>query len=365
MSNYTTSTGGILAGWITTSTSAGTGYINSFTIAVGAISELSVQAIFSTSTVYPNYKLLAGLTAGYGLSGYTAVGDVFPKLPDGLKFYRDGTIGGRAEWRTDFTNTSTTEFFVSVFDQNNNKIIGPGKFSISIYKTTSSQYTTLFAKPFLTQQKRQEFNKFINDTNIFIPSAIYRKFDPNFGIQKELKLYIEHGLRKLNFTNYSNIASPTRAGMSLNIGNIKTAIAKNSAGVITYELIYLEVIDKHSINSRVGIPSTIKINGVTYYPPSILNIRAAIAGATDKTPVREPTWSNTIQPNESIPPEYNYSIPLCFTLPGKSAIILRKIQESGFKFNTIKYDIDKFIVETTFDNPGNKYIALSRDSKLA
>ena len=362
MSNYTTSTGGILAGWVTTSTS--TTYINSFTIAVGAISELSVQAIFSTSTVYPNYKLLTGSTLGYELSGY-GDGSVFPKLPDGLKFYRDGTIGGSAEWRTDFTNTSTTDFFVSVFDPNDNKIIGPGKFSISIYKTTSSQYTTLFAKPFLTQQKRQEFNKFINDTNIFIPSAIYRKFDPNFGIQKELKLYIEYGLRKLNFTNYSNITNPTRAGLSLNIGNIKTAIAKNSAGVITYELVYLEVIDKHSINTRVGVPATIKINGVTYYPPSILNIRAAIAGATDKSPLREPTWSNTIQPNESIPPEYNYSIPLCFTLPGKSAIILRKIQESGFKFNTIKYDVDKFIVETTFDKPGNKYIALPRDSKLA
>ena len=395
MSIYTTSTGGVLAGWVKTDYSprrtfinylgeAVEVYTNTLTIAVGEISELSVQAIFSTSTVYPNYKII---TNGALVNRWTTTATVTTiveegpppittstivtyittatGLPAGLTFYRDGTIGGRPEYSFNFTNTETTTFYVNIVDQNNNLVLDTAAFDLVLSKTTSTQFTTLFAKPLLTQQKRQEFKNFINNTDIFIPSLIYRKFDPNFGVQKELKLFIEYGLRKFNLSTYSASSNPTRTKLSLNIGNIKTAIAKNAAGVITYELIYLEVIDKHSVNTRLGVPTTIRINGVTYYPPSILNIRAAIAGATDKSPVREPRWTNTIQPDDSIPPEYNYSIPLCFTLPGKSEIIFRKIQENGFKFNTIKYDVDRFIVESTFDYANNKYIALPRDSKIA
>jgi len=353
MSNYTTSTGNILAGWVTNwGTNSTPGYyVNSFTLRIGEISELAIQAIFSTSTVYPKYTYISG-------------------MPSGLTLYRDGTIGGRPN--NIRTNLQTSTFYASVVDQNNNVLLGQGGFTITLVRSTSSLYTTVFAKPLLTQQKRQEFNNFINDPNIFIPSMIYRKFDPNFGVQKELKLYIEHGLRKTTYSSYfTNIANPARTKISLEIGKIKTAIGKDyRTGVITYEIIYLNVNDKHSINSRVGVPSSIVINGVTYYPPSILNIRAAEASTTDKTNIREPTWANTIQPNESVSPEYNYSIPICFTLPGKSAIVLRKIQESGFKFNTIKYDIDRFIIESTLEGDGyvgerNKYIALPRDSGLA
>jgi hypothetical protein len=295
-------------------------------------------------------------------------------LPRGLTLYRDGTIGGRIEYNSVAGNNKQFGIGITVVDNHNNTILGPGYFIINAYKSTGIQYTTLFTKPLLTQQKRQEFKNFINNTDIFIPDLIYRKFDPNFGVQKELKLYIEYGLRKFNYAVYSSVSNPTRTKLSLNIGNIKTAIAKNAKGETTYEMIYLEVIDKHSINSREGLPTTISFNGITYYPPSILNVRAAISGVTDKSTVREPSWTSTVQsPLESVYLEYNYVIPLCFTLPGKSVTIFRKIQENGFKFNTIKYDIDRFIVEETFDSPdsfdpinfGNKYIALPKDSKLA
>ena len=73
---------------------------------------------------------------------------------------------------------------------------------------------------------------------------------------------------------------------------------------------------------------------------------------------------------------YSYSIPLCFTLPGKSATILRKIEESGFKFNTINYDIDRLIIESAYPSVFDDYIVptgeiiktyipLGKNSKLA
>jgi hypothetical protein len=353
MQKYTTSTNGLLAGWAGTGTYltgaiGPVGVINTWTLAKGELSEIAIQATFSTSTVYPRYLLQAGST-----------------LPPGLTLYRDGTIGGRIEQSYGANNTRY-RFTATVVDSNNNTIVNPGTFDIILINTTATNdHTTLFCKPLLSQQKRREFNDFINNSDIFIPNMIYRKFDPNFGVQKELKLVIFYELTKSVYEFYFNGIIPiSKAKLSLSIGSINTAISKNSNGDITSEVIYLNVIDKHTLNSRVSVPAVIQINGITYTPPSIINIRSILPGGNRAT-IRQPAWSKTIQPDTSTAPEYAYAIPLCFTLPGKSATILRKIEESGFKFNNINYEIDRFIIESVFNEVGNKYVALPRDSKLA
>jgi hypothetical protein len=352
MQKYTTSTNGLLAGWVgtgtyLTATTSSVSVINTWTIAKGELSELAIQATFSTSTVYPRYLLQEGV------------------LPPGLTLYRDGTIGGRSELGIDPDNTRY-RFTATIVDSNNVTIINPGTFDIIVTNTTSTgNNTSLFCKPMLSQQKRREFSDFINNPDIFIPSMIYRKFDPNFGVQKELKLVIFYELIKTLYELYFNgTVGLARANLSLSVGGISSAISKNKYGDITSEIIYLNIIDKHTLNSRVTTPSIIKINGITYNPPSIINIRTILPGGSRVT-IRQPNWSKTLQPEESVTLEYAYVIPLCFTLPKKSATILRKIEESGFKFNTIDYDIDRFIIESVLNELGNKYVALPRDLKLA
>lgn len=352
MQKYTTSTNGLLAGWIGTGTylsvtTSSVGVINTWTIAKGELSELAIKAVFSTSTVYTRYLLQSGA------------------LPPGLTLYRDGTIGGRSELGADPDNTRY-RFTATIVDTNNITIINPGTFDIILTDTTSTgNYTSLFCKPLLSQQKRREFSDFINNPDIFIPSMIYRKFDPNFGVQKELKLVIFYELIKTLYELYFNGSVVLYKGkVSLYVGGIGTAISKNKNGDITSEVIYLNLIDKHTLNNRVSVPSIIQINGITYNPPSIINIRATLPGGT-RISNRQPNWTKTIQPGGAVTPQYAYAIPLCFTLPGKSATILRKIEESGFKFNTINYDIDRFIIESVYNEVGNKYVALPRDSKLA
>ena len=352
MQKYTTSTNGLLAGWIGTGTflsvtTSSVNVVNTWTIEKGELSELAIQATFSTSTVYPRYLLHSGA------------------LPPGLTLYRDGTIGGRIEAGAGANNTRY-RFTATIVDTNNVTIINPGTFDIILTSTTAtSDHTTLFCKPLLSQQKRREFSDFINNPDIFIPSMIYRKFDPNFGVQKELKLVIFYELVKTLYELYFNGSVVlAKAKVSLSVGSVSTAISKNKDGDITSEVIYLNLIDRHTLNNMESMPTVIQINGITYNPPSIINIRTILPGGS-RVSVRQPNWTKTIQPGESVTPQYAYAIPLCFTLPGKSATILRKIEESGFKFNTINYDIDRFIIESVFNEVGNKYVALSRDSKLA
>ena len=313
----------------------------------GEISELYVKGQFSTSSVYTTYSLISG------------------SLPSGLTLNRDGTISGRANVNTAFTITSSTSsFVVAINDTNNNNLLN-GRFSINLRQTSSSTYTEIYARPFLKQSKRTEFLEFIRNDEIFIPDLLYRPVDPNFGKQEELKLVIDFGVERLLTTNYANLMQTNFDRRKIALGGLKTAVARNSDGTVRHEIIYVEVIDKHVNLDRISVPREITFNQNTYYPSSIPNMRAKLATEAKFTTVRNPSFTNFLQEGELVKPGYIAFVPLCFTLPGKSATIIRKINESGFKFNTFDFEIDRVIVQNALSEPGAKYLLLNRSSRLA
>jgi hypothetical protein len=322
-----------------------TGTIGS--LVAGEISELYVKGQFSTSSVYTNYSLIGG------------------SLPSGLTLNRDGTISGRVNVNTEFTTaTSVRNFVVAINDTNNNNLLN-GAFSINLSQTSSSTYTEIYAKPFLKQSKRTEFLEFIRNEEIFIPNLLYRPVDPNFGKQEELKLVIDFGVERLSTTNYANLMQNNFDRRKIALGELKTAVAKNSDGSVRHEIIYVEVIDKHVNSDRISIPREITFNENTYYPPSIPNMRAKLATEAKFTTVRNPSFTNFLQEGDLVKPGYIAFVPICFTLPGKSATIIRKINESGFKFNTFDFEIDRVIVQNALYEQGAKYLLLNRSSRLA
>ena len=318
------------------------------TIVPGEISELYVKGRFSTSTVYTNYSIISG------------------SLPSGLTLQRDGTISGRVDVDTEITTaTSTSSFTVAINDTNNNNLLN-GEFSIIVNQTDNTLYTEIYCKPFLKQSKRSEFLEFIKNEQIFVPNLIYRPFDSNFGKQEEIKLVIDFGVKRealIDYVLYSMLNNFYRRKVSL--GGLKTAVAKNRDGTIRHEIIYVDIIDKYVNSDKISLPTEITFNGTTYYPPSIPNMRARFAENTSLTTVRNPSFTNTTQEGESVKSGYMPFVPLCFALPGKSATIIRKINESGFKFNTFDFEIDRLIVENSLREVGAKYLLLNRSSKLA
>lgn len=313
----------------------------------GEISELYVKGRFSTSTVYTNYSLISG------------------SLPSGLTLNRDGTISGRVNVNTAVTTaTSTSSFIVSVNDTNNNNLLN-GAFSINLRQTNRTTYTEIYAKPFLKQNKRTEFLEFIRNQEIFIPDLLYRPVDPNFSKQEELKLVIDFGVERLSTTSYANLMQTNFERRRISLGGLKTAVARNNDGTVRHEIIYVEVIDKHVNSDRISVPREITFNENTYYPSSIPNMREKLATGAKFTTVRNPSFTNFLQDGELVKPGYIAFVPLCFALPGKSATIIRKINESGFKFNTFDFEIDRVIVQNALNEPGAKYLLLNRSSRLA
>jgi len=338
MSIYTTSTGGILAGWQQTG--------NIGTLVPGEISELYIKAEFSTSTVYPCYTLTSGA------------------LPAGLTLNRDGAINGQVLVNTSSNLTTTSSFVVSIIDTNNTKLI-EGNFSITVKQTTATDYTSIYCKPLLALPKRSAFLEFIKNQNIFDPKFIYRPFDANFGTQQEIKVVLDFGVKKLTLEQYAGIISTNFDKRRLYLGNIKSAVSKNPDGSVRYELVYVEVIDPNVNSKKESIPSEITYNDVTYYPSSITNIRQKFAKNTSVTSIRNPSFTTTVQQGDAVKLGYIAFVPLCFTIPEKSGTVIRKIKESGFKFNTVDLEIDRIVVQNSVGQIGAKYLLLPRNPRLA
>ena len=317
-------------------------------LVTGEISELYVKGQFPTSNVSTTYKISSGT------------------LPSGLILNRDGTISGRAN-RIDAilnTATSTSSFVVAITDANNNQLRS-GTFSITVNQTDSIEYTEIYCKPFLIQSKRSEFTEFIRNEKIFIPNMLYRPLDPNFGKQEEIKLVIDFGVKRETLATYANIMSTNFYKRKIEFGKLKTAVARNADGTIRHEIIYVDIIDKHANSSSIGAPREITFNGTTYYPPSILNMRYKINENSTVTNIRNPSFTNTVQTGNSTVSGYIPFVPICATLPGKSVTIIRKINESNFKFNTFDFEIDRIIIQNALNQTNTKYLILNRNSKLA
>jgi hypothetical protein len=336
MSVYTTSTAGIFIGWETTATLG--------TLIPGEKSELFVKLAVSTSSVDIKYYL----------SG---------ELPQGLSLNHDGTISGIAALNTGTSTIVTTSTFsVSATDNNRNHLL-TGTFSISISQTTSTEYTSIYFKPLQKKSKRSEYTSFIQDENVFKKDLIYRPYDTNFGIQRDLKLVLDFGIESLSLSEYADIISQNFQKRRFFLGSLKSAVARNVDGTVRHSLIYVDVIDKNVINGT-SVSSSFTYNGITYYPSSIPNIRNRINDTAGRTDTLDPPFTKETQVLGYGKLGYIPFVPVCFATHTGANKIIRNIKSSGFEFKNVDYEIDRVYIEKSQNNEGAKYLLLSRSTGL-
>lgn len=337
MSVYTTSTGGIFIGWETTSTLG--------TLFPGETSELFVKLAVSTSSVDVKYYLTNG------------------SLPSGLHLNHDGTISGSVVVNTEIPAiTTTSTFSITAKDNHHNNLL-TGTFSVSVIQTESTEYTSMYFKPLQNKTKRLEYIQFVHNEDIFDQNLIYRPYDPNFGIQQDLKLVLDFGVEKLNLSDYAEIIAENFQKRRFLVGALKSAVAKNADKTARHHLIYVDIIDNNVING-VSVSKSFTFNGVTYYPSSIPNIRDRIKENAVRTDNLDPAFTKETQQVGYGKIGYIPFIPVCFAKPEGVSKLIRNIKNSGFKFKNIDYDIDRVYIANTQNNEGAKYLLLSRSTGL-
>lgn len=248
------------------------------TISANYISTLSVKA----TTTVPNARLLYTLESG--------------SLPPGLILSYDGEIIGKVNSFGTATNLGITvfdsqnfkldnntttldrdfEFTVKAKDQYGYSAI-TRKFYLSVTDPDDKLYSNLYMRPLLKNTQRIAYEDIISDTSIFDSDFIYRPNDKNFGLQKNMQMLLYGGIETKTAEYYVSALAKNIKRKKYNLGEVKTAIAKNPGSQdIVYEIVYVEVIDPaESANGNVRKQFTINnesknnVNSVIYESPNI------------------------------------------------------------------------------------------------
>jgi hypothetical protein len=135
-----------------------------------------------------------------------------------------------------------------------------GTFTITVDAADPVNYSNIIVRPFLktnrsnsasAPQQRELFSDFINDSNIFTPTKIYRQDDPNFGVQKDLKMLLYAGIETVEAKFYALALTKNAKRKRFQMGQIKKAIARDlNTNEIIYEVIYIDVIDNQELGNK-------------------------------------------------------------------------------------------------------------------
>jgi len=257
---------------------------------------------------------------------------------------------------------------LSLLYGNDPNLVGPvypSPYSIKDFTLTilpgPTNYTDIYVKPLMQLNSRTYFNDFINDTSIFVPDMMYRGDDANFGLQTDLKMYLEFGVQELNLDQYVPAVLQNFYTKSIYFGEPNVALARDSSSKVVYELVYVQMVDPMN-----GVKPTVYLNHSTpYYPASIDNMRLEFSLLTidgHYNPINTnylPRFMQTYQNSNQLP-GYQMVVPLCYVTPGNGIRVLNKITHSGFDFKLIDFEFDRLVVVNSLDNTGAKYIKFPR-----
>jgi len=371
----------------------------------------------SASSNVPNATVLYYLTGG--------------SLPPGLSLNTDGEIIGIPN---QYYNSSTGELGLTTFDNGRLTLDHvettvdrvytftvtasdqyqysalPKTFTITVLTPNTVPYSNITTQPFLAPTQRAAWQAFINDTNIFTPSSIYRISDPNFGIQSNLSMLVYAGIETTAAAAYVGAIGLGVKRKRFKFNSVKTASAVDpTTGDTVYEVVYVQMSDPLEVNGKHlplsfktynTAPETITVddsnsiwstnlsdltalgsavrpeynitvdstgyessnpNTNTYYSNSITNWqeRLSTVGVSERNYL--PLWMRSIPSGSKEELGYVLCVPLCFCKPGTSATIALNIKHSGFNFNSIDYTVDRFTISAVTGYTSDKYLVFRND----
>lgn len=284
------------------------------------------------------------------------------------------------------------------------------EFTLSIDTPNDRLYSNLIVRPFLKQTQRDLFRDFITDSDVFSIQSIYRPSDPNFGIQKDLKMLVFAGIETKSAAEVASALGRNHKPKKFKFGAVKKAQAKTvGTNNVVYEVVYVEIVDPLETSDAklpehifTGIstatrPITVDQNNEFYVgpfdqdkqnwnPPDPFNVTldstevyagdpytnivfpASVSIWRDRIKsigLKErnylPLWMRTVQDGSVQELDYVKAVPLCYCKPGTADDIILNIKNRAFDFKQIDYVIDRYIIDSVTGYSADKYIAFKND----
>ena len=343
------------------------------TIFNGAISTLSVEAIADTEL---SYRITDG------------------ELPPNLYILSNGEITGKvAEQPTNTLlaqNTTTVfTFTVQAYSPLYSVVQSEKTFNVTVLQEYNQPTDSLYMQATPSINDRNIINSLLSSETLIPEEMLYRPNDIYFG--KATNVIYEHayGIYASDIDEYLAAVTRNHYWRNITLGELKTAVAKNSAGEIIYEVVYSEVIDNlvnpagTSIQQEIYWPRPINLGlgpwytsitdiytsygnqsldllpgqeyytsltpgyARTLYPNSLFNMRNRIAQVVGQEYDSRllPLWMTSQQANGGTL-GYTQAWVICYTKPGFSTTIKNNIQNNWqYTLNQINFKIDRFSVD--------------------
>jgi hypothetical protein len=367
------------------------------------------------------------------------------KLPYGLSLIEDGEIIGKVRQFSSndelgitifdngfltLDNTATTldrsyTFTIEARDKFTINAV-QRKFTINITPLADRAYSNLYIRPLLAPAKKKEWSEFISNSNVFSTDIIYRPYDENFGIQRNLTSLIYSGIEAKGYGEFAAVTAFGHKPRSLLLGNLKVAEAREAAqDDVTYEVLYLELLDPYEKFSTGNLedlvsaaetvilktpskPITADQTGADFikgiidpedalynrqdpaffraneqpltvdsdvnpdapnkkHISTITNMRNRIqtVGLTDNRFL--PLWMKTRQTATGKQPGYVRAVPIAYAKPGTGQQLLLKVNNyiasSDFEFSNFNYFVDRYVIDATLGNSNTQFIVWPKNNK--
>lgn len=329
------------------------------TINTGDTSILQVQAV-SAAGLELFYRLRA-------LNYPTVNTGVYNKLPQGLTLLPSGHIAGRVSFNTFTLDSGETTFDVNPTNQlitapttfdltcrftvnaySINGVVSVFKnFEILVNRAYNEPYQNLYIKAMPTWEDRDIIENMLNDTDVFVPDAIYRSDDPNFGVAQNITYYHAYGLTASTVDEYLSSMNINHYWKNLLLGPISTARALDSQGQVVYEVVYSPIIDNLVNDSGVSVSKSVTLPYVvdaitTVYPNSLINMRDQVIDEIGKISEYLPLWMTSRQDNGQVL-GYTPAWVICYTRPDQSQRIAYYLQNTyADQLNSIDFKADRY-----------------------
>lgn len=354
------------------------GVINNGTLSNGKVQAVSdiplkYRLTHDSNPLPPNLTLLSNGE----ISGVVAYQPTEALLDAGMSVQFDFTVEAYSE---DYPIVSSARTFTWVVD-------------IAYGQPTD----TLYIKCTPSISDRNLLASLLDNDSLIPPEYLYRPSDPYYGKANAVVYEHAYGIYASEFDEYVAAVTKNHYWRQITLGEIKTAVARDDAGNIIYEVVYSEVIDNLinpkgiSINKEIYWPRFIPLELGPWYT-SEENIFTSYGDPSFYTSLT-PGFARVLYPN-SLPnmreqvgdvlgQEYNSNIlpkwmtsqqrdgsttgfvpawVICYTKPGfaetiKNNILTNWVDVVGnsYTLNTINFKIDRFTVDksTTFNYDKN------------
>tara|TARA_R110002124_G_scaffold264586_1_gene431251 strand:+ start:336 stop:2960 length:2625 start_codon:yes stop_codon:yes gene_type:complete len=221
-------------------------------------SETSVLSVSATSDVTLNYRVTNGT------------------LPPNLKLLDNGELSGTVAYQPTNTfknpNTETEfDFTIEAYSSLYPVVNSTRIFTLTIVQEFTQPTDTLYIKCVPGIADRNIIKGLLDNTTIFPTTDLYRPEDVNFGKATNITYEHAYGIYASDFEEYVAAIEKNHYWRYITLGQLKTAVAKNSAGEIVYEVVYSEVQDNlinpkgKSISEEIVWPRNIPLNKGPWY----------------------------------------------------------------------------------------------------